>query len=976
VTNINQVLYTPDVDFEGWDRCTYKVCLGALGNGEEDGGSVDDSTCNYARIKVKVVAGPTSKSEPVTGRPGDEGAEADAAMTSFAGAQTVTAVDDGAVTSSNVPVKVDVAANDPYEGPDGLVPVVIESTNALHGTCRVVTNINQVLYTPDVDFEGWDRCTYKVCLGALGNGEEDGGSVDDSTCNYARIKVKVVAGPKSEDMAEPEPSSRPTAKPTPLIAPVAEETDGPTVEPTRRPTPEPTPRVAPAKDATDDGPEDITMFAYNLDPVARPDSVTVLQNEYAYIDVLANDFDPEGEELRVYSWTSPGMGGEAGYVERREGVSVAGYVERRVGVIRYQPPGDGFVGEDSFEYTVCDISYRCDSAMVTVNVISEVFAVDDEATTFDTAPVYVNVTANDYTSSNLPLVLTDVNRARHGTCEIVGVQVRYTPPLGGGFEGLDRCAYMVCSGDECDKGRVEVRVLPTQIYNFLPETTGNDNGYRPFRPVAEPEEDAPIPLGQPVQEDSSESSDDRPVKPFRPNAEMATGEELEDGPIPASQQAANETGEGTTGRPIKPNDETSTTPLSPVESVEGGEIQVALEKVYAEDEVVTTLAGRPIIIDVTANDFVKGMGQLSVTRTGGAINGKCKLTNSNKVRYVPNSGFVGRDHCAYVVCQGPTMCDEGIVAIKVVDKEASAKPLSQSIGGSDLVSNHEISSGLSLGLNHKRAGPSSIHSSSSAAAISCDEYNGGGRNLRRGPRRLLPENDPCIESSTAITTSSESSVGSYKIMYTTTQHKTKKKTQYLINSSVLRVGRTVRNHPNDIEDASETYMETIITVPASADAVIMPGFPDRCFGKVPSMLVSSASSSAGLHETMLQFRTSEVDKSVCENGFVSSASIHLYSLTRSSQGGAFVTTSDSTWSEDDVTWNNAPESDGIVLMDRGQPVEAKTWCAVDVSSALILGETLSIRILSIEGTTSVAQYASRDHSNATLMPVLNITCIS
>jgi len=191
------------------------------------------------------------------------------------------------------------------------------------------------------------------------------------------------------------------------------------------------------------------------------------------------------------------------------------------------------------------------------------------------------------------------------------------------------------------------------------------------------------------------------------------------------------------------------------------------------------------------------------------------------------------------------------------------------------------------------------------------------------------------------------------------------------------------------------YTETLITLPALADAVIMPGFPDQCFGRVPSMLVSSDASTAGMHETVLKFQMAGLDiNSICggeKEPVVVSAKVHIYSLAHSSFGGTFVTTSDSAWEEDGVTWNTAPKSDGIILKSLGAVV-ANEWYTVDVAPAFILGEDLSIRIVSSDNdeedqefkglsattdlNTGVAQYASKEYPGESLRPVLNITCIS
>ena len=190
------------------------------------------------------------------------------------------------------------------------------------------------------------------------------------------------------------------------------------------------------------------------------------------------------------------------------------------------------------------------------------------------------------------------------------------------------------------------------------------------------------------------------------------------------------------------------------------------EMVYAEDEVVTTSLNTPIIVDVTSNDFVQGMGELAVTETGGAEHGRCRLTDDNQIQYIPDPGFIGTDHCGYIVCQN-SICDEGIAAIKVMNQWDEIKPLlqehaeQQQPSSSGLVSNYESSGGMTLAKHGEssslaQAGSITVQQQgemSAAEVVDCQEVKD--RNLRgEGRRRRLV--DPCppeevVQVSTAVT---------------------------------------------------------------------------------------------------------------------------------------------------------------------------------------------------------------------------------
>ena len=64
-----------------------------------------------------------------------------------------------------------------------------------------------------------------------------------------------------------------------------------------------------------------------------------------------------------------------------------------------------------------------------------------------------------------------------------------------------------------------------------------------------------------------------------------------------------------------------------------------------------TLAGSPVSVDVTANDFVKHMDHLEVTKTWGSEHGSFEVLGRT-VRYVPVPSYAGPDSCKYEICQG------------------------------------------------------------------------------------------------------------------------------------------------------------------------------------------------------------------------------------------------------------------------------------------------------------------------------------
>ncbi len=108
----------------------------------------------------------------------------------------------------------------------------------------------------------------------------------------------------------------------------------------------------------------INIISVNEAPVARPDQVVVGESDpYMAVDVLANDTDPDQEDLllRVQSFTNAANG------------SVVDFGGD--GRLLHYRPNLGFVGTDSFTYTVRDFDGLTSTTTVTVTVTSNTIVV-------------------------------------------------------------------------------------------------------------------------------------------------------------------------------------------------------------------------------------------------------------------------------------------------------------------------------------------------------------------------------------------------------------------------------------------------------------------------------------------------------------------------------------------------------------------------------------------------------------------------
>ena len=194
----------------------------------------------------------------------------------------------------------------------------------------------------------------------------------------------------------------------------------------------------------------------NEKPIANADTNTTEQDTDIKGNVLSNDFDRDGDTLTVSTTT----------VTSDQGAVVN--IDTNTGAYTYTPPA-GFVGEDSFEYIVCDdgTPQACDSATVVISVVEDntnITVANDDAvnTTPDTA-LSGNVLINDSDPEEHVQTVTTTSVA---TVQGVTVTIdantgifNYTPPPG--FTGQDSFEYTICDNgtpQACDSATVSITV--------------------------------------------------------------------------------------------------------------------------------------------------------------------------------------------------------------------------------------------------------------------------------------------------------------------------------------------------------------------------------------------------------------------------------------------------------------------------------------------------------------------------------------
>lgn len=189
----------------------------------------------------------------------------------------------------------------------------------------------------------------------------------------------------------------------------------------------------------------------NDSPALVDDYLVGIQNTAITINVLANDSDPEGNVSGLPTIVTPPANG-------------TGTVNNS-GTITYTP-NNGFVGSDTFYYTLCDDEGLCDTAMVVV-VITHVnqppTAGNDFITTIENNTITIAVLANDSDPegelNGLPAIIIP---PVHGTSNVhTDGTIIYTPDSA--FVGNDTFYYVICDAGNpplCDTAMVVVTVLP------------------------------------------------------------------------------------------------------------------------------------------------------------------------------------------------------------------------------------------------------------------------------------------------------------------------------------------------------------------------------------------------------------------------------------------------------------------------------------------------------------------------------------
>ena len=391
--------------------------------------------------------------------------------------QPPTVFDDAVETRINTPVTIDVLAND--TDADGTID---ESTLAiteepLHGAALITTSTDgQIVYTPETDYYGSDTFTYQVCD-------------NDGLCDAATVEIFILVPPSAND--DTISAIQGEEK---ILSILGNDTDvdGVLIPGSLQITASSTHGFAAANTVSgtiayapddqfygqdaleyqicdDDGLCDTATVSITIlaPPIALNDNTAAVSGQAKNIDILLNDTDPDGlidpESLSMIE--SP----------------LHGNAIVNNGLIIYTST-NGYSGEDTFVYQICDTDTLCDEANVFITVVKQdveasgevggglaLFppnASPDTGKTRMNTSIELNILANDFDPDNTlnPLSLALLVEPTHGQAianTSSGI-ISYTPTRD--FFGTDTLTYIICDiTNLCTNATVNVVVLAPPV---------------------------------------------------------------------------------------------------------------------------------------------------------------------------------------------------------------------------------------------------------------------------------------------------------------------------------------------------------------------------------------------------------------------------------------------------------------------------------------------------------------------------------
>ncbi|EMJ3466124.1 tandem-95 repeat protein, partial [Vibrio harveyi] len=544
------------------------------------------------------------------------------------------AVNDTVSTDEDTAVTIDVLANDSDPENDTLT-ITAASVPAEQGTVTIVDG--KLVFTPAENFNGDATISYTISDGQLSDDATVAVTVNPvndapvavndtvSTDEDTAVTIDVLANdsdPENDQLtitnaSVPAEQGTVTIVDGKLVFTPAENFNGDaTISYT----------ISDGQ-LTDDATVAVTVNPVNDAPVAVDDTVTTDEDTAVTIDVLANDSDPENDQLTI---TNASVPAEQGTVAIVDGKLVF-------------TPAENFYGDATISYTISDGQLTDDATVaVTVNPVNDApVAVNDTVGTDEDTAVTIDVLANDSDPENDQLTITNASvPAEQGTVAIVDGKLVFTPAEN--FNGDATISYTISDGQLTDDATVAVTVNPV---NDAPVAV-ND--------AVSTDEDTAVTIDV-LANDSDPENDTLTITAASVPAEQGTVA-IVDGKL-VFTPAENFNGDTTISYTISDgqltDDATVAVTVNPV-----NDAPVAVNDTVATDE------DTAVTIDVLANDSDPENDQLTITNASVPAEQGTVAIVDGKLVFTPAENFNGDATISYTISDGQ-LTDDATVAVTV-----------------------------------------------------------------------------------------------------------------------------------------------------------------------------------------------------------------------------------------------------------------------------------------------------------------------
>ncbi len=360
----------------------------------------------------------------------------------------------------------------------------------------------------------------------------------------------------------------------------------------------------------------VWVHSANAAPIALNDAASTQKGVWLALDVMQNDWDPDGDSVQLYA---------VGAVTAGVG-TVAALPDGR---IKFSPATD-FIGTATFTYTISDGKLQS-TATARVQVYDAPnqppVAVGDVAATPVNVPILIDVLANDSDLEGNTLTIVAVGQpGAGGIAGVVGDKVRFAPATG--FVGTVVFSYTISDGALQDTAPVTVVV---HSVNAPPVAVGDV--------ISTPQNTL-------VQIDALAND-------YDPDGD------------PISIVAVGQTSNGATGVSgsqvtFMPNTGFSGTVVFSYTISDGalqaiGSITVNVHVVNAApvavNDTAATRVNRALRVDVLANDYDPNGDAIYVTSIGATTSGAATLSDG-RVLFVPYQDVFGQAVFTYTISDG------------------------------------------------------------------------------------------------------------------------------------------------------------------------------------------------------------------------------------------------------------------------------------------------------------------------------------